>query len=139
MPTPDPSAAEPRPALPPNRYGRTRKPVSRRVLIPLASTLAALGVAGALYATWATGRHAQGRVVSFQTSDSGVQITANIRRDPARDTECVLRARNHDGAEVGRRVLVIPSGGESRLTVSEFLSTRERPVTGEIRDCRSVG
>jgi hypothetical protein len=123
------------PGVPAGRYARQAP--SRRVLIPLAATLAVVGVSAAAYAALVTSGRTTGKVVTFKTADDGVQITANIRRDPDRATECALRARNQAGAEVGRRIIVIPPGDGRKVTVSEFLSTSERPVTGEIMECRS--
>lgn len=125
--------------VPPDRYGRVRSGPSRRVVVPLAAVLLTAGVAFAAYATWATDRHPKAKVSVFETSEDGVRVIATIRRESGRTTECALRARNSDGAEVGRRVLVIPPGEGRSVTVTEFLQTRERPVTGEVKDCRSTG
>ena len=114
-----------------------KRGASRRALVPLAAVLSVLGVAGAGYGAWVYVHRTSGHVVKFQTSDGGVQITANVRREPGRETECALRARNYDGAEVGRRVIVIPPGEGRKVTIEEFLATSERPVTGEIQQCRS--
>jgi hypothetical protein len=123
----------------PDRYGRVRRGPSRRVVVPLAVGLLGVGVGFAAYATWVTDRHPKAKVSTFETSESGVRVTTTIRRDPGRTTECALRARNDAGAEVGRRTLVIPPGESRSVTLTEFLETRERPVTGEVRDCRSTG
>lgn len=123
----------------PDRYGRVRRGPSQRVVVPLAAALLAAGVGFAAYATWATDRHPKAKVGAFETSEGGVRVTVTIRRDPDRATECALRARNEAGAEVGRRALLIPPGEGRSVTVTEFLETRERPVTGEVRDCRSTG
>lgn len=122
-----------------DRYGRVRRGASRRAVVPLAAALLAAGVGFAAYATWATDKHPKAKVATFETSDSGVRVTVTIRREPDRTTECVLRARNELGAEVGRRTLVVPPGEGRSVTLTEFLQTRERPVTGEVRDCRSAG
>jgi hypothetical protein len=109
------------------------------VLAPVALVGALAVVAGAAWGGLTYSRRTVGTMVSYSTSDSGVQITASVQRDPNRATECVLRARNRAGEEVGRRVLVIPPGEGRKVTLTERLATRERPITGEIQACHSVG
>jgi hypothetical protein len=139
--TDDPGPASeplPRSAVPPDRYGRPKSRRSRRTTAPVVVVGALALVAAAAWGGLTYSRRTVGTMVSYETSDTGVQITVSVQRDPKRTTECALRARNRAGEEVGRRILVIPPGEGREVRLSERLETRERPITGEIQSCHSV-
>lgn len=68
-------------------------------------------------------------------SDSvAVQYTVN-RADPATPVACVVRARAQDGAEVGRREILIPAGTDLQVGARTVVVTSRPPVIGEVFGC----
>ncbi len=128
----------PRPAVPADRYGRVKTKRSRRALAPFVVVGTLIAAGGAAWGAKVYSSRTTAEMVSYETSEGGVRITVLIQRDPARTTECALRARNRAGAEVGRRIVVIPPGKDRKISLTEQLDTSERPITGEIKDCHSV-
>lgn len=123
------------------RYGRPRRRLPRGVLIALVAVIAlALGIGTALLARDYADR-TRGEMLSYRVlDDRNVEIVWAVhRRDPAQRTECALRARNRDGAEIARTPLLLPPGGPSRVTGTTTIPSPERAVTGEIKDCRATG
>jgi hypothetical protein len=71
------------------------------------------------------------------TSDRAVEVRFEVWRKPGVTAQCVVRARNAEGVEVGSRLIIIPAG-ERRVVRTEVLETRSRAVSGELRDCREA-
>ncbi len=68
-------------------------------------------------------------------SDSvAVQYTVN-RSDPGKAVACVVRARAQDGAEVGRREVLIPAGNDIQVGARTVVYTSRPPVIGEVFGC----
>ena len=63
-----------------------------------------------------------------------VQYTVN-RADPDEAVACVVRARNQDGAEVGRREVLVPAGAETQVGAKTEVQTSEPAVIGEVFGC----
>lgn len=78
----------------------------------------------------------EGKQTAFDVRDDhSVHITLEVQRDDSqRLAECVVRARDVDGAEVGRKeVLITPAEGTSdHATV---LRTSARATIGEVYGC----
>ena len=52
----------------------------------------------------------------------------------------MLRARDYDGFEVGRRAVEIPApAGGGTVEVSESVPTKSRASVGDIMGCRAAG
>jgi hypothetical protein len=134
---PDTFAAPASAGLPAGRYG-SRPPRSGRVAMVIVIGMAfALGVA---WVTWAGWHHANPPVRAQLTAytvlpGDGIKIRISVRKRPERAAECTLRARNEAGREVARKTVSLPAG-RARASVEEHLRTTERPVGGEVRDCR---
>jgi hypothetical protein len=127
------------PRFPPGRYGRRReRAAAPRWIVPalLCAVLAgALGLAVTGY------RNQQGDVQaavrSFSAGPAEVRVTFDVTRPDTRAVDCLVRARDRQGAEIGR-ALVRVAGGRRQVTVTHTLPTRGRPVTGEVFGCSRV-
>jgi Domain of unknown function (DUF4307) len=121
------------------RYG---SPMSRGTKIGLVSVVA-VAVALALSAlVWIALQHAnppvRGTLLGYEvTSDRSVEVRFEVWRKPGVTAQCVVRARNAEGVEVGSRVIIIPAG-ERQVVLTEVLETRARAVSGELQRCQEA-
>ncbi|WP_394281473.1 DUF4307 domain-containing protein [Corynebacterium sp.] len=60
-----------------------------------------------------------------------------VREDTSQPSYCIVTALNYSMAEVGRRDVVIPAGGEEQIRMSADLPVRDYPVAGSIYGCSS--
>ena len=125
---------------PPSRYGRA--PMSavtrRRVVIALGTltVLLGLGVAVGLYQRYeevaVAGEMVAYDVLDEQTASVTISVT---RKDPAVPVVCVVRARARDGAESGRREVLVGPSTERTVQVTTTVKTYKRPYVGDIYGC----
>ena len=128
------------PVFPAGRYGRRR--AARRTprwvpaVLLAAVVVAGLAVAVRLYQQYGTGAY-DAQVIRFHdVADDGVTVEFTVEVPSGTAAVCVVRARAADGAEVGReQVRVTPPPGVTRPVVTHRLTTRARPVTGEVPRC----
>jgi hypothetical protein len=130
------------PTFPPGRYGRRRTPsaASRPLVAVLAVVLLAVfGYFGfRLYRAYGDQDYSA-EVTRFTTSASAVDIQFVVRLPENGRAECVVRARNAAGLEVGRATVPVTAGAEPTRTVAEYrLVTTDEPVTGELAGCVRV-
>jgi hypothetical protein len=128
------------PVRPAARYGGSGVPPAgrRRIALWLGILVAAICVALAAvaYQRYET-LDVQGEAAAFQVlDDQTVEITISVtRQDPTRPAVCIVRARSYDGAETGRReVLVAPSEAKT-VQVTTTVKTFRRSVVGDIYGC----
>lgn len=63
-------------------------------------------------------------------------FTLDVTREkPELDSYCIIYALNYDVAEVGRRDVFIPGGGEKTVRMDVPISTREMAVAGDVYGC----
>jgi hypothetical protein len=106
------------PVFPPGRYGRRRAPRRRR---PVLAALLVIAVVATLTAV----------------SVDQVVVDFRVNLPDGASTVCVLRARDHAGAEVAREeVPVTAARGQRHVTVRHRLVTSARPFIGEVVRCR---
>ncbi|MGH3438227.1 MAG: DUF4307 domain-containing protein [Sciscionella sp.] len=122
-----------------DRYGRSASRPGRRRWVYWtllgAFILAGIGVAIAYYRNFGA--------EPISTQDTGFQILDNhrvrvsftvTRNDPGRAADCLVRSRDAQGSETGRREVYIPPATDS-ITVSTVLRTVARASTGESYGC----
>ncbi|MGC4894816.1 DUF4307 domain-containing protein [Micromonospora sp. DT31] len=132
------------PAFPPGRYGRRREPGRRRpVLLALlvAVLLAGLGLAATkLYQQYGDPEY-RGEMISYtDITDSGVVVDFRVTVPPGGTATCLLRARTHDGAEVGHaEATVTAEPGQRHVRTRHEVPTTARPFIGEVVRCRPAG
>jgi hypothetical protein len=130
------------PTFPPGRYGRrrspapARKPVVALLAVGLLAVLVFFGVR--LYRAYGDGDYSA-EVTRFTTSDSAVDLEFIVRLPAGGRAECVVRARNAAGLEIGRATIPVAAGADPSRTVATYrLITRGTPVTGEVTACGPV-
>ncbi|MCW3814637.1 DUF4307 domain-containing protein [Micromonospora sp. DR5-3] len=132
------------PVFPPGRYGRRREPGRRRPLLLALSAavlLAVLGLAATkLYAQYGDPDYRAQMITYTGITDSRVVVDFRVTVPPGGSATCVLRARAHDGAEVGRvEATVAARPGERHVTTRHEVPTTARPFIGEVLRCRPAG
>lgn len=121
-----------------NRYGRRRR-------VPwwayLGGVIVAAWLSVALFAIGraVTQRGVDAGVRSFLTGPRSVQVTFEVDKDPGATAVCTVRARNRAGQEVGRAQVTVGPATQRRTTLSYLLRTTDRPISGEVLDCRITG
>lgn len=125
---------------PPSRYGRAPMSAAtrRRVVIALGTltVLLGLGVAVGLYQRFEEVPVA-GEMVAYDVLDEQtVTVTISVtRKDPAVPVVCVVRARARDGAESGRREVLVGPSTERTVQVTTTVKTFKPPYVGDIYGC----
>jgi hypothetical protein len=125
---------------PEDRYGRSRlSRVSRR---RLAIGLAVLAVAAGLVVAVVgyqrlgtgdvTGSLAGYRLVDDETASVTISVT---RSDPSRPVDCIVRVRAKDGAETGRREVLVPPSDQHTVQVTTTVKSFQPPVMADIYGC----
>ena len=125
------------PTFPAGRYGRRRErpPPRRWVVVVLGCVVVAATLTLAITAFRRQVPDVHASVRSFDTGARDVRITFDVTKPRNEPATCLVRARDARGAEVGRAHVPVPRAPR-RVTVTYTLSTRARPITGEVVRCR---
>lgn len=135
--TPDPVRA-PRP-VPPSRYGNAVSPTRRRrarIAVGLLVVVVCLALA-----VWGYQRFerldVQGETAAFEVLDAQtVSITLSVtRKDPAKPAVCIVRVRSKDGAETGRREILVPPSQSETVQVTATVKSKGTPFVGDVYGC----
>ncbi len=70
----------------------------------------------------------------LSSNSIAVQYTVN-RQNPDEPVSCVVRGRAQDGAEVGRREVLIPAGDQVQVGARTVVQTSRPAVIGELFGC----
>lgn len=73
--------------------------------------------------------------VDDRTTRLWIDVT---RRDTSTPSYCIVTAVNYDFAEVGRREVVVPAGGEPVTHVGVEVPVREPAVSGRVYGCSDI-
>jgi hypothetical protein len=122
------------------RYGQQRltRRSRRRLLVILSTVIVVVGVALALVAYQRLGTgEVKGELGGYRLVDaSTVEVTVSVtREDPSRPVVCIIRAKSIDGAEVGRRELLVPPSSAATVQVSAVVKSTRQPVVGDVYGC----
>jgi hypothetical protein len=122
------------------RYGRQRlsRRSRRRVVVILSVVIVVAGAALALVAFQRLGTGAvKGERGGYELIDGAtVQVTISVtREDPSRPVVCIIRARSVDGAETGRREVLVPPSSQATVQVTAVVKSSRRPVIGDVYGC----
>jgi hypothetical protein len=134
-----PLATGDRPAgVPPGRYGRRRDPRPARRWLPalllILVVAAALAIGVQLYRQYGRPAYVPRVLALPQTTDSLVTVRFEVRKDDPAPATCLVRARSHDGAEVGHADVAVPAG--TRVEVTYALSTSQRAFAVDVPTCQ---
>ncbi|WP_250028401.1 DUF4307 domain-containing protein [Paractinoplanes maris] len=128
------------PVFPPGRYGR-RRSGRRRSVVPIV-VLAVVVLASLLLSVRLFQQFGQtdyeAQIVGWEEpSGSVLAIEFKVRVPAGQAAECVLRARDYDGFEVGRRTVVVRAGrNETTIDAKETVPTTARASVGDVLSCR---
>ena len=110
----------------------------RRVAIVLGAlvTLALIGVAVVAYQRF-EGVDVEGKMAAYEVlDDQTVAVTISVtRKDPATPVVCIVRARSEDGAETGRREILVGPADAHTIQVTTTVKSFQRPLVGDIYGC----
>jgi hypothetical protein len=122
------------------RYGHKR--LSRRSrrwwAIGLSALVLLAGVVIAIVASQRLGSgDVQGELGGYQIVDGEtLSVTIKVTRaDPSRPVVCIVRARSVDGAETGRREVLVPPSSQATATVTTTVKSTRPPVVGDVYGC----
>ena len=123
-----------------SRYGRSpmTPEARRRLTIALTALAVAAGVAVAAGAYQRfEGNAVEGEMGAFDVlDDKSVSVTISVtRKDPAVPVVCVVRARSRDGAETGRREILIGPSEAKTVQVTATVVAYRQPFVGDIYGC----
>ncbi|MFC0028856.1 DUF4307 domain-containing protein [Micromonospora chaiyaphumensis] len=132
------------PVFPPGRYGRRREPGRRRPILPVLVAvvlLALLGlVAARLYNQYGDPDYRAEVITYTGITDSSVTVDFRVTVPEGGSATCLLRARSHDGADVGHlEATVTAPPGERHVRSRQEVPTSARPFIGEVLRCRPAG
>jgi len=82
-------------------------------------------------------RGVQSEVRSFVVGPAQVEVTFDVNRPNGDPVQCLVRARDRRGTEIGRALIRVPAG-RRHVVVTHTLPTRGRPNTGEVLGCSTV-
>ncbi|KUH86267.1 MULTISPECIES: DUF4307 domain-containing protein [unclassified Mycobacterium] len=125
---------------PAERYGRQRLSRRHRRWVAVGFTVLALA-AGVAVAIVAFGRFGSDDVTGELSAyrlidDETVSVTISVtREDPSRPVVCIVRARSIDGAETGRREVLVPPSEQTTVQVTAPVKATRQPVIGDIYGC----
>ncbi|AKE41778.1 putative secreted protein [Corynebacterium kutscheri] len=74
-------------------------------------------------------------IIDDQTFLLGIDVTRTTTAEP---TYCIVTALNYDKAEVGRREVLIPAGGNKLERVFTRIATTEQAVSGDVYGCSNI-
>jgi hypothetical protein len=109
-----------------------------QLVLTVVGALVGLAFAIALFVQYGPGTDVAAQVRSYEVlSDTSVRVDVEVARDPGTKAWCVLRARDREGAEVGRRQVDVPVSGDRSTVLSVAVTTTGRANTGELVGCEA--
>jgi hypothetical protein len=128
------------PPVPQERYGRApmSETTRRRLVMGLGALVTAALIGGAVAAYHRfEGNDVEGAMGAYDVlDDQTVTVTISVtRKDPATPAVCIVRARSRDGAETGRREVLIEPAEAKTIQVTAVVKSFQRPFVGDIYGC----
>lgn len=141
VPTAPPNATHTDLAKPVSRYGTKANPATGLggKVLAVAAVLMVMLVLVAGGRTYLQ-RQSVPVTASFVTQEAVDDRTTRLwidvtRRDPSVPSYCIVTAVSYDFAEVGRREVIVPAGGEELIHIGVELPVREPAVSGRVYGC----
>jgi len=131
------------PVFPPGRYGHRREG-RRRPVVPIIILVVVLAasvlVSVKLYQRYGQTDY-QAQIVGWQQTDTTMTIKFTVQVPAGQPAECVLRARDYGGNEVGRRTVVVKPADRSATSIEadETVATTKRGYVGDVVGCQPAG
>jgi hypothetical protein len=131
------------PVFPPGRYGK-RRSGRRRPELPIVVLVLVVGaslvLSVRLFQQYGQTDYDPQIVGWSEPSATVLTIEFKVRVPAGGAAECVLRARDYDGFEVGRRTVVVRADGDAKsIDAREDVPTTARASVGDVVNCRAAG
>lgn len=110
----------------------------RRLVFGLGALVVAAGVGIALAAYQRFELvDVEGKAAAFDVvDDHNVTVTISVtRRDPSQPVVCIVRSRSKDGAETGRREVLVPPSDSKTVQVKTTVASFKRAFVGDVYGC----
>lgn len=128
---------------PVSRYGRGSAPKkpsgAAGKIVAVLMVLMVLGIIlfGARYLQDRESVPVSASLVTYERQDDEtMRLWVDIsREDPSQPSYCIVTALNYAMAEVGRREVIMPAGGEEQTRMEVDLPTRDYSVSGGVYGC----
>lgn len=128
---------------PASRYGADRTPdkpsgIGGKILaVLLVLTLILVVIFVARYINNRQSVDVTASMASFErVDDNTMRLWVDVtREDPAEPAYCIVTALNYGMAEVGRREILLPAGGEGMERMEVLIPTWDVPVSGSVYGC----
>lgn len=106
------------------------------MVLAAAVVLATLGAAALAYQRYER-TDVEGEAAAFRVlDDRTVSVTISVTRaDPSKTVVCIVRARSQDGAETGRREVVVGPSEASTIQVQTTVASFRTPYVGDVYGC----
>ncbi len=133
----DPSSG---PTLQASRYGREPMPArTRRSLMIGLGVLVVAACVGLALVAYQRFENAdvEGKAAAFEIlDDHNVTVTISVtRKDPSQPVVCIVRSRSKDGAETGRREVLVPPSEAKTVQVKTSVASFKRAFVGDVYGC----
>ncbi|MGL4306469.1 MAG: DUF4307 domain-containing protein [Mycobacteriaceae bacterium] len=78
-----------------------------------------------------------GKQIGYRIIDpSTMSLQFTVTRDnPSQPAVCIIRSRSQDGAEVGRREVLIPASPDTIVDVTSVVRSTRLPAVGDVFGC----
>lgn len=134
-------------ARPVERYGAARRPLNpstnrwtgRAIIIAILVVAVLTVVFFAQFVMQRQDTDVSATMSNFQrVDDNHLAMRVDVSRDdPGKPAYCIVTAIDYDKAEVGRRDVILPAGGDKVQRLEVEIPTRDVPVSGSIYGCSS--
>lgn len=125
-------------SLPEGRYGKRRAPrTSRRWRWTLGGLALAVGVllTYIAYVNLGDAPISAERIGFSERPGDAMEITINVTKDDEnKPAVCIVRVRDRDGAESGRKEILVPAGNNGR-PLRTVIRSAGQPVTADVFAC----
>lgn len=75
-------------------------------------------------------------ITQERVDDSTARLYIDVnRKDTTKDAYCIVFAVDYDHAEIGRREVILPAGGEAHQQIAVDVPTRAPVISGRIYGC----
>lgn len=131
---------------PTSRYGRDKTPpkpsgiVGKIVAVVLTLLIIGIILFGARFLQQRETIPVSANLTTYERQDDQtMRLWVDIsREDPSQPSYCIVTALNYAMAEVGRREVIMPAGGEQQTRVQVDVPTRDYPVSGGVYGCSTA-
>ncbi|HEU5472026.1 MAG TPA: DUF4307 domain-containing protein [Actinophytocola sp.] len=124
-------------ALPQGRYGGRGRPAARRTRWIAAACAVLVGclIGYVAYANLGGAAIETERTGFTALPGNALRMNFTVLRDqPERAVVCIVRVRARDGAETGRKEVLVPAGGTT-TSVTTVIQSTDEPVTADVFGC----